>query len=117
MDQTPFFFSMVPNTTLNRVGDRSVNVHLSNGSTMRVTVALTVTAAGGLLPPMFVFKVKPGGRVQRELRNFPLKVRCTQFNIMHGWMKVSCFNWWTEFLSLVRDHAREYCAIPTSGFV
>ena len=64
MDQTPIFFSVVPNTTLNRVGDRSVNVHSSSSSTMHVTVALTVTAPGGLLPPMFVFKAKPGGHVQ-----------------------------------------------------
>ena len=71
MDQTSIFFSMVPNTMLNHVGDQSVNPHLSSGSTMRVTVALTVTDAGGLLPPMFVFKAKPGGCVQRELRNFP----------------------------------------------
>ena len=41
-----------------------MNVHSSSGSTMHVTVVLTVTAAGGLLPPMFVFKVKPGGHVQ-----------------------------------------------------
>ena len=64
MDQTPIFFSMVPNTMLNFVGDRSVNVRSSSSSTMCVTVAHTVTAAGGFLPPMFVFKVKPGGRVQ-----------------------------------------------------
>ena len=64
MDQTPIFFSMAPNTTLNHVGDRSVNVCLSSGSTMCITVALTVTAAGGLLRPMFVFKAKPGGHVQ-----------------------------------------------------
>ena len=64
MDQTPIFFSMVPNTTLNHVGDRSINICLSSGSTMHATVALTVTAAGGLLPPMFFFKVRPGGRVQ-----------------------------------------------------
>ena len=70
MDQTPIFFSMVPNTTLNRVGDQSVNVCSSSGSTMHITVAFTVTPAGGLLPPMFIFKVKPGGHAQRELRNF-----------------------------------------------
>ena len=64
MDQTPIFFSMVPNTMLNCVGDQSMNVRSSSGSTMCVTVALTVTAAGGLLPPMFVFKVKPGGHAQ-----------------------------------------------------
>ena len=94
MDQTPNFFSMVPNTMLNHVGDRSVNVCLSSGSTMCVTVALSVTAAGGLLPPMFVFKAKPGGHVQRELRNFPEgAVYTVQHNawmdesfMLHGWV-------------------------------
>ena len=64
MDQTPIFFSMVPNTTLNCVGDQSMNACLTSGSTMHITVALTVTAAGGLLPPMFIFNVKPGGHGQ-----------------------------------------------------
>ena len=71
MDQTPNSFSMVPNTTLNHVGDQSVDIYSSSGSTMRITLALTVTAAGGLLHPMFIFKVKSGGHVQQELKNFP----------------------------------------------
>ena len=94
MDQTPIFFSMVPNTTLNCVGDRSVNVHSSSGSTMRITVALTVTAAGGLLPPMFVFKAKPGGHVQRELRNFPEGV---VYTVQHNaWMDESVMLQWVD---------------------
>ena len=94
MDQTPIFFSMVPNTTLNRVGERSVNVRSSSGSTMRVTVALTVTAAGGLLPPMFVFKAKPGGHVQRELRNFPEEA---VYTVQHNaWMDESVMLQWVD---------------------
>ena len=94
MDQTPIFFSIVPNTTLNCVGDRSVNVPLSSGSTMHVTVALTATAAGGLLPPMFVFKAKPGGHVQRELRNFPEgAVYTVQDN---AWMDESVMLLWVD---------------------
>ena len=92
MDQTPIFFSMVPNTMLNHVGDQSVNVCSSSGSTMCETVALTVTAAGGLLPPMFVFKAKPGGRVQQELRNFP---EGAVYTVQHNaWMdKIVMLQW------------------------
>ena len=87
MDQSPIVFSMVPNTTLNHVGDRSVNMHLSSGSIMHVTLALTVTAAGGLLPPMFIFKMKPGGHVQQELKNFP---EGALYTIQHNaWMDES----------------------------
>ena len=91
---TNLFLNMVPNTTLNRVGDRSVNVCSSSGSTMHVTVALSDTAAGGLLPPMFVFKVKPGGCVQRELRNFPEGV---VYTVQHNaWMDKSVMLQWVD---------------------
>ena len=72
MDQTPIFFSMVPRTTIEKRGTKSVNVLASTSSTMRVTVALTVTADGTTLPPMFIFKGKPGGRIEkREFPNYP----------------------------------------------
>lgn len=70
MDQTPIFFSMLPRTTLETSGARSVNVRTSTGSTMRVTVAVTVTASGLMLPPFFVYKGKPGGRIEREFSNY-----------------------------------------------
>jgi hypothetical protein len=66
MDQTPVFFSMVPRTTLQKQGSRSVNVRASSGSTIRVTVAVTVTAAGGRLPLLIVYKGKSNGRIVRE---------------------------------------------------
>ena len=72
MDQTPLFFSMTPKRTLDKRGLRTVNVRKSSSSTMRVTMAVTVTAAGTTLPPYFVFKGKPGGRIEkREFTTFP----------------------------------------------
>ena len=68
-------------------GGRSMNVHSSSSSTMHVTLALTVTVAGGLLPPMFIFKVKPGGCVQQELKIFPERA---VYTIQHNaWMDES----------------------------
>ena len=69
MDQTPVFFSMTSNTTLEKKGARTVNVRSSSGSTMRITVAVTVTAAGGTLPPLIVFKGTPKGRIARDFVN------------------------------------------------
>ena len=72
----------------------SVNVHSSCGCKMHVTVALTVTAAGGLLPPMFVFKAKPGDCVQRELRNFP---EGAVYTLQHNaWMDKSVMLQWVD---------------------
>jgi hypothetical protein len=71
MDQTPVFFSMTPKTTLQVRGSKTVSVQASSDSTKRITVAVTVTASGLMLPPYVIFNAKPNGRVERELANFP----------------------------------------------
>jgi hypothetical protein len=71
MDQTPVFFSMTPKTTLQVRGSKTVSVRASSDSTKRITVAVTVTASGLMLPPYLIFNAKPNGRVERQLANFP----------------------------------------------
>lgn len=72
MDQTPVYFSMTPTTTLNIRGARTVNIRSSSGSTMRVTVALTVTAAGTLLKNLLIFKGETSAKginpIEQELK-------------------------------------------------
>ena len=45
MDQTPVPFTMTPKTTLNEQWSRTVNGHSSTGSTMWLTLAVSVTAS------------------------------------------------------------------------
>ena len=68
MDQTPIFFSMNPGTTLDQVGVRSVNVRTSTSSTVRVTLAVTISASGKSLTPMMVYK---GGPTKFMSHNHP----------------------------------------------
>ena len=69
MDQTPVFFSMLPRTTLEAVGARTVNVRVCKNASARITAAVSVTASGDMLSPFLVFKGKPGGRIEK--REFP----------------------------------------------
>jgi transposase-like protein len=71
MDQTPVFFSMTPNRTLAKKGQKTINVRKSSGSTIRLTAALCVSADGELLTPMIVFKGKPTGRINRSFPTYP----------------------------------------------
>ena len=71
MDQTPVFFTMTPNTTIEKKGVKTVNIRSSTSTTSRISVALTVTASGDLLRPFLVFKGKPNGRIdKKELKTF-----------------------------------------------
>lgn len=56
MDQTPVFYSMHKKSTLATKGSRSVNLRTSKNESERITVAVTISAAGDLLQPTIVFK-------------------------------------------------------------
>jgi hypothetical protein len=59
---------MTPKTTLAPRGSRTVNARTSTSSTVRVTVAVTVTAAGDTLPFLLVFKGETGKTVQKRMQ-------------------------------------------------
>ena len=99
MDQTPVFFSMVPNKTPNIAGARSINVRTSTGSTMRLTCAVTVSAAGDILRPFIVFMGKRDGRIAREFQNpkksgFP--VDCSYICQDRAWMDEAVMLQWVK---------------------
>ena len=56
MDQTPVPFSYDPTKTIEVVGRRTIHIRKSTCDTKRATCALTVTASGKMITPLFVFK-------------------------------------------------------------
>jgi hypothetical protein len=65
MDQTPVYFSMNAKRTLDVVGVKTVHICTSTNDTKCVTVAVTITGLGLVLPPMVVFKGKPNERIAK----------------------------------------------------
>ena len=59
MDQTPVFFSMSSKQTFELIGKKTIHIRTSTNDTKRVTVAVTITADGTLLPSFLIFKGKP----------------------------------------------------------
>jgi hypothetical protein len=66
MDQTPVFFSMSSKRTLELIGKKTIHIRTSTNDTKRVTVAVTITADGTLLPSFLIFKGKPDGRIAKK---------------------------------------------------
>ena len=56
MDQTPDPFSYDPKETIEVVGQRTIHIRKSTSDMKRATSALTVTASGKMITPIFVFK-------------------------------------------------------------
>lgn len=73
MDQTPYNPKDTEKKTLNERGVKTVNLKTMKTSLDRITCMLTVCADGTKLPPLLVFKAKPGGAVEREFtkNDFP----------------------------------------------
>jgi hypothetical protein len=57
-DQTPVFFDMPRNTSIEKQGVRSVTIKTTGAEKQRYTVMLAVTADAGKLPPYVIFKRK-----------------------------------------------------------
>jgi hypothetical protein len=58
MDQTALFFSMTPRTTIHQKGARTISVRSSSSSSVRITVAIPITASGYILKPFITLKGK-----------------------------------------------------------
>ena len=65
MDETPAFFDMVPNKSICKTGTRECVVRTSGGEKKHVTIVLSASADGNMLPPMLIFK----GKQRKRLKN------------------------------------------------
>ena len=70
MDQTPYNPKDAPTRTLALKGSRTVSVKELKTTVGRITACLTVCADGTKLPPLVIFKAKPGGQVEREAKKY-----------------------------------------------
>ena len=86
MDETPVFFDMVPNKSFARKGSKSVTVRTSGCEKKHVTVVLTMTACGDILPSMTIF---PGKKTDRTFKDLTVPDNlCIVTQEKLGWMNV-----------------------------
>jgi hypothetical protein len=72
MDQSPIPYSFHSSKTLEEKGTKTIHVRSSTADTKRVTLAITVDAAGKMLPPILIFKGTPNGCItNHEFGTYP----------------------------------------------
>jgi hypothetical protein len=113
MDQTPMWYAMTPKTTIEPRGSRTVNVRTATGDSKGVTVAVTITASGHLLPSMVVFKGSPTGLIaRREIPTLP-------GGLLY---RVNAKAWFNEQVSIdhllpAEHHFRSHLYLHSTGLV
>ena len=93
MDETPVYFDLIPNKTIDRVGTKSCIVRSTGSEKRHITVVLTVRAIGCMLPPMIIFKGKralklnvPEGVVVAVQEKAWMDQKLVEDYIRHIWM-------------------------------
>ena len=69
MDETAIFFEPKLKTTINTKGNNTVAVRCSGSNAKRMTVCVACAYDGTKLPLFFIFKGKPGARIEKNLQN------------------------------------------------
>ncbi len=64
------FFNPNIKKPLEKQGPKTVSICVNNAGKKRATLSVTIYGNGQLLKPCLVFKVKPGGRIERNLTSF-----------------------------------------------
>lgn len=95
MDQTPVFFALHRKKTLEKKGNKTVNVRSSNTDTKRMTVGVTITASGRKLSPYCIFKGAPNARIART--EFPYYPKSAKYACQkNAWMDEECMLDWVQ---------------------
>ena len=95
MDQTPIPFTFNSKSTLEGVGARTVHVRKSTNDTKCATAAITITASGKMLAPLFVFKGAKNGRIVKK--EFPTFDKSMYYACQaNAWMDKRVMLLWVE---------------------
>ena len=67
MDETAIHLNCSTNHTVKRKADRTVSIRLGGSFSSQFTLAVTIAINGLKLPPFVIFKVNPGGTIEKSL--------------------------------------------------
>lgn len=101
MDETPAFFDMVPAKTICKTGSKECIIRTSGCENKHVTIVLSATADGTMLPPMIIFKGKTENTIKklRVPEGFIIKTQ------EKAWMDEQLMQIWTDDIWL--KHTKE----------
>ncbi|CAB4413248.1 unnamed protein product [Rhizophagus irregularis] len=96
MDETPVWFDMAGNFTINQKGEKTVHIHGTGNENNRFTVVLTCAADGTKLPPICIFK---GKQMPRGEKAPPGVIVWFQ---ECGWMNSDLMKHYVSYLNQIR---------------
>ena len=96
MDETPIWFEMIGKKTVEKIGNKTVNIKTFGSERNRISLLLAISANGSKLKPLIVFKGKYNSTKQNKLNknihvaNKDLFVVCQE----NSWVTKEIFDFW-----------------------
>ncbi len=97
-DETPVFLESPENTTISFKGAKEININTYANDKKRVSVILAIACNGYKLTPLFIFKGKPGKKLETKLNKIEL---CKKKKIFikcqpNSWCDKEIFIFWVK---------------------
>ena len=105
MDETPAFFDMVPSKCISRKGSKECVVRTTGCEKKHLTVVLSATGDGKMLPPMIIFK----GKTDKTIKDLDVPVGFVIRTQEKAWMDNELMHVWLDeiWLKHVRDESKK----------
>ena len=100
MDETPAFFDMVPAKSIASKGVKECVVRTTGSEKKHLTVVLSATGDGKMLPPMIIFK----GKTDKTIKNLNIPKGFIVKTQEKAWMDDDLMQTWVEEIWL--NHVR-----------
>lgn len=100
VDETPIVLEPITGTTLEKIGEKTVQIRTFGKSKERVSCILCIFANGSKAPPMLVFKGVPEGTLEKKLNKLPevaenkVLILCQK----NAWVDIQTFIKWLNIV-------------------
>jgi transposase len=118
MDQTSLRYEMLPTSTIEATGSRSVRIRRASPDENHITAVLSLASDGRKLKPMLIYKAATNGRIAREFarRVDPYPTNIEYATSPNAWMTQQLMQRWIDsiFLPFAAESNRPTCLILDS---
>ena len=98
MDETALNYNMPPNTTINKIGAKTIVIKTQRQEKTRISVILAICGNGDKLPPYIIFKGAKKGNIYKKLLNNDLvkKNKCIITCNCNAWSNKEIIKDWVN---------------------
>ena len=100
VDETPIYMDMTYNKTIEKKGAKNIEIITTGGEKIRISAILSISGDGKKLPPVLIFKAKPGGKLAKKLNAIEIvkQKKIFVYCQANAWCDYRIFKDWLKYI-------------------